>query len=651
VLSSNADLPRGSLNISLDQPPIILIIDDAPDGRETLKTLLTGHGYTLAFAKNGIDGLAAASALIPDLILLDVMMPGMDGFEVCRQVRANKLLAEVPIILITALEDRQSRIKGIEAGADDFISKYFDATELRARVRTITRLNRHRRLLMERMKFEQVIELSPNGLLLANADGTILLSNSALVHLLGARQAEELLGESLLRFITPDSYDACLMCLRQAVAAPVNTQRLEITMMRLDGTLFAAEIDAGHLVWDEGKLAQIVVRDITQRKQLEARLFQAQKMESIGRLAGGVAHDFNNLLTVISGYAGLALDTLPANMAERDDLLAIQRASQSAANLTRQLLAFARKQMIAPRILDLNELILDMDQLLQRLIGENIQLTTLPGSDLGMVKADPGQIEQVVINLVLNARDAMPNGGKLTIKTVNSTVDAVSARQRPGMTAGAYVLLMISDTGVGMDAATHAHIFEPFFTTKAVGLGTGLGLATCYGIVKQHGGSIWASSRLGHGTRFSIYLPQVMGTAQALPERVVEAVLPQGNEMILLVEDESAVRQFVARILRSLGYTVLEAAHGEQAITMAQQGMPAIDLLLTDLVMPKLGGLALAEQLVVFYPAIALLFISGYTEHDIANSSQLPQAAMLQKPFSALMLARCVRDALDARPH
>jgi two-component system, cell cycle sensor histidine kinase and response regulator CckA len=638
---------HSSLAISLDQPPVILIIDDALDGREALRTLLSGQGYTLAFATNGADGLAKAAELVPDLLLLDVMMPGMDGFEVCRQIRANTLLAEIPILLITALDDRQSRLKGIEAGADDFISKYFDATELRARVRTIIRLNRHRRLLLERMKFERVIEFSPNGVLLVTGDGLIALLNPAIEHMLGVTKRDEILGQSVMRFISEESTNSFIGFLQEAVAAPTYARRFEIDMVRLDGTVFPAEIDIGHLAWDDGALAQIAVRDITESKQLQARLFQAQKMESIGRLAGGVAHDFNNLLTAIIGHTGLALESLPATAPERDDLLAIERASQSAANLTHQLLAFARKQLIAPRILDLNELILTMDHLLRRLIGENIQLITRPGANLGLVQADPGQIEQVIINLAINARDAMPEGGQLIIATENSTIDPSEYRQYPEIRTGDYVVFSITDTGSGMDESTRAHIFEPFFTTKEAGRGTGLGLATCYGVISQHGGNIIVTSAIGKGTSFRIYLPLVAGSAEALPERAINEPLPRGSETVLLVEDEEMVRQLTARLLQGLGYDVLVTSDGEEALALVQQTAAIIDLVLTDIVMPKMGGLALARHLKAHDPTITVLFMSGYIEHSMTDTQ--PEADLLQKPFSTSDLARSIRRALDTR--
>jgi two-component system, cell cycle sensor histidine kinase and response regulator CckA len=634
-----------------EPPPTILIVEDSLDSRQALQTLLAGQGYMLAFAENGPDGLAQAIDLIPDLILLDVMLPGMDGLEVCRRLRANPLLAEVPIIIITALDDRDTRLQGIMAGADDFISKRFDGTELRARVRTITRLNRYRRLVRERAKFERLVELMPSGLLLADAGGTISLVNSAMMRMLDAARREDVLGQSLLQLIDPDQRDICAAELGRAVADTAAASQFETVFLHATGGAFPAEIDIGHFLWNDQPLAYVVVRDITSRRRLEGQLLQSQKMESIGRLAGGVAHDFNNLLTAIIGYAELALESLPASAQERADLQEIHHAANSAAQLTGQLLAFARQQRIEPRIFSPNELLIGLDKLLGRLIGEDIELVTLAAPDLGLIRADAGQIEQLLVNLAVNARDAMPEGGKLTIETANVWLDAAYARSHVGVEPGAYVSLVVSDTGLGMDESIKRYAFEPFFTTKEPGRGTGLGLATCYGIVKQHGGTIELYSEPGRGTAIKIYLPRVEGSADSLPPPdVATAALPRGTETVLLVEDESGVRTLVARVLGSLGYTVLEASDGDEALRFVKTySGHAIDLLLTDVVMPRLGGRSLATYMAACFPGIKVLFTSGYAEQGIVHHGQLDQsAAFLAKPFSATALARKVRAVLDS---
>jgi PAS domain S-box-containing protein len=628
-----------------------LIIEDSLDGRLALQTLLSNQGYTLAFAGNGVEGLQKAADLIPDLILLDVMMPGMDGLEVCRRLRANPLLADVPIIIVTALEDRETRLRGIVAGADDFISKRFDSTELRARVRTITRLNRYRRLLHERIKFENVVKFAPNGLLIVNAEGTIILANPAMVRMLGLQHQDEVLGRRLDFCVDPPRREECYAHLADVIAHAESTVRFDTVLLRLDGTPFPAEIDIGHLHWDETPMAQVVARDITRRRELEAQLLQSQKMESIGRLAGGVAHDFNNLLTAISGYAEMALESLPEQAAERADLFQVQKAARSAASLTRQLLAFARKQAIDPRIFNPNDLLQDLHALLRRLIGETIDLRILPAPDLGLIRADPGQIEQVLVNLSVNARDAMPQGGTLTIETANAVLNQEYARTHVGVAEGPYVMLVVRDTGIGMDESIRRQIFEPFFTTKELGRGTGLGLATCYGVIEQHGGTIEVYSEPHQGTTFKVYLPRVKGVADTTSSRTEEGPhMPHGAETVLLVEDDLAVRELVARVLGTLGYTVLDVGDGAAALQLVEEraGTP-IDLLITDMVIPRLGGKPLAERLAVLFPGIRVLFISGYAEQMFIQHGRLSRSvAFLQKPFSAAALARKVREVLDA---
>jgi signal transduction histidine kinase len=392
----------------------------------------------------------------------------------------------------------------------------------------------------------------------------------------------------------------------------------------------------------------VIVAETTEQKHLEAQLIQAQKMESVGRLAGGIAHDFNNLLTAILGYAGLARESLTEDSTVASDLDEIKKAAERAASLTRQLLAFARKQVIEPEILDLNSLVQNLEKLLHRLIGEDIDLVIRTAPSLRAVKADAGQIEQIVMNLAVNARDAMPTGGKLTIETTNVQLDGAYVRQHLGAVAGEYVLLAVSDTGVGMSDEIKQHIFEPFFTTKPQGQGTGLGLATCYGIVKQHGGYIMAYSELGHGTTFKVYLPSVAEQAEALPRDTSAPASLLGHETVLLVEDEAAVRELAARVLREHDYTVLEASDGEEALQCIAEALQQIDLLLTDGSMPKIHGSQLAERIIAMHPHIRVLFISGYTHNTLVHRQQLQLGGtFLQKPFSPSALARKVREVLD----
>jgi signal transduction histidine kinase/ActR/RegA family two-component response regulator len=380
-------------------------------------------------------------------------------------------------------------------------------------------------------------------------------------------------------------------------------------------------------------------------RQSEGQLRQAQKLEAIGRLAGGIAHDFNNLLTAIMGYGQLAR-ARPTDVGPHLD--EVLRAAERAASLTRQLLAFSRQQVLEPKVLDLNAVITGLDKLLRRLIGEDIDLVTAPALGLGRVKADPGQIEQVIMNLVVNARDAMPAGGNLTIETANVELDEEAAVTRLEVRPGPYVMVAVSDTGSGMTPEVKARIFEPFFTTKEIGKGTGLGLSTVHGIVKQSEGHIEVYSELGHGTTFKVYLPRVEESTEHRPGAIATGGRLEGVETVLVVEDEEAIRRVIGVALRLYGYTVLEAMDGSQAIDIFEGGDPPIDLLITDVVMPLMSGPELALRVAHALPHLKVLFVSGYTDRALIHQGlRQPGTAFLQKPFTPERLARKVREVLD----
>jgi two-component system cell cycle sensor histidine kinase/response regulator CckA len=418
-------------------------------------------------------------------------------------------------------------------------------------------------------------------------------------------------------------------------------------VVRLDGTTVPVEISASPFP-DGGVTAiQAVCRDISERKKLEEQYRQAQKMEAVGRLAGGVAHDFNNLLTIISGYSELLVSRFAADDPTRGLIQEIHKAGERAALLTRQLLTFSRKAVVEPRVLDLNAVVIDTERMLRRLIGEDLSVTTVLDPALARVKVDAGQIEQVLMNLAVNARDAMPRGGKLTIETANVELDENYARLHPEARPGRYVLLAVSDTGCGMDEATQARVFEPFFTTKGPGKGTGLGLATVYGIVKQGGGHVGVYSELGRGTTFKVYLPPAA-------EPAAGKVLPgpraarHGTETILLVEDEDAVRGITRLALQMHGYTVLEARNGREALGVCERHPGPIHLLITDVVMPDMGGREVAERLTGRQPGLRMLYLLGYTDDAVVRHGVLEaEVAFLQKPFTPAALAAKVRDVLD----
>lgn len=417
---------------------------------------------------------------------------------------------------------------------------------------------------------------------------------------------------------------------------------------RKDGSIIDVEVTRHTIKFRDRPCGLVLSNDITQRKQLENQFRQSQKMEAVGRLAGGVAHDFNNLLTAITGYCDLLLSGLDEDLPLRRDLEEIKKAGDRAASLTRQLLAFSRRQVLQPKVLDLNEVVANIEKMLMRLIGEDIDLITVLHPQLASVKADPGQIEQVIMNLAVNSRDAMPGGGKLTIETANVDLDAQYARRHSEVQPGPYVMLAVTDTGLGMDEEIISHLFEPFFTTKGVGKGTGLGLSTVYGIVKQSGGHIWAYSEPGRGSSFKIYLPRAEKTLKEVEVEISSLAAKQGSETILIVEDADVVRTLAKKVLQMNGYTVLEASNGPEALRLSQTLSGPIHLMVTDVVMPHMSGRELTERLAPLRPEMKLLYISGYPGNAIAHHGILdPETAFLQKPFAPAALVRKVREVLD----
>jgi hypothetical protein len=421
---------------------------------------------------------------------------------------------------------------------------------------------------------------------------------------------------------------------------------------RKDGAVFEAEICSHELLYGERHAWLVVAQDISQRHQLEAQLRQAQKMEAVGRLAGGVAHDFNNLLMVIKGHTELLLNALPPSDNVARKIQQIDRSADRAASLTRQLLAFSRMQVLQPRAMNLNTVVEDMGKLLPRLIGEDIDLVINTAADLGTVRADASQMEQVIMNLAVNARDAMPSGGRLLIETSNAELDHSYTANHPIIQAGRYALLVVTDTGTGMDPETQARIFEPFFTTKEQGKGTGLGLSTVYGVVKQSGGFIWVYSELGKGTSFKIYLPRVDEAAEDAGATQTSAAAPRGTETVLLAEDEQDVREVAREFLESGGYTVIEANNGAEALRLAAERKGRIDLLVTDMVMPGMTGQELAKRLQKEYSGLGVIYMSGYSENAAAESTRCDTSTrLLTKPFSRNAILRAVREVLSsARP-
>jgi PAS domain S-box-containing protein len=802
-----------------------------------VRPLLEGAGYTVEFARNGREALERLRAVRPDLIVSDVVMPEMDGFAFCRAVKADDATRSIPVVLLVRQRSPMDIIRGLEVGADNFITTPFEDDRLLSRIARIfehlalrggrgglemelavrmagrewvvhadkqqmiellfatteelSESNQQReqaraeleeqarqleRKVQERTRelrdaeatYRDLLETAPDGFVAVDAQGRIVLVNRQTERLFGYSR-EELVGKNVevlvplgsrhmhegerLRYsadararrlaardlagrrkdgsefpaeisLSParsgsatlivaavrdvserkreqealrttqyaldQSAEAVLWALEsgQLVYANVAACRslgysreellclgvyeidanltheswpeewrrqreegsriLESSHRRKDGTDFPVEITVNHVQSEGLEYACIFARDITARRSLEAQLRQSQKMEAIGQLAGGVAHDFNNILGIIIGYSDLLAKDIGPGHPARARLDQIQRAADKGARLTRQLLAFSRKQIMQPRVLVLNAVVNEFEPMLHRVLGEDVDLVVVAAQALGSVRADPTQIEQILMNLVVNARDAMPKGGRLRIETANVTFDENYVRRHPATQPGRFVMLAVSDTGVGMDAATQQRVFEPFFTTKPAGEGTGLGLATVYGIVKQSGGFVWVYSEPKLGTTFKIYLPRVDEGADPVPATPTPVPSLHGDETLLVVEDTESLREMFCDVLQQEGYSVLSAANGEEALLLAREHKGLIHLLLTDVVMPKLGGADLAKELSRLRPGIRVLYMSGYTngvvtKHGVAGKG----LAVIEKPFTTERLSRAVRQALD----
>jgi two-component system, cell cycle sensor histidine kinase and response regulator CckA len=496
--------------------------------------------------------------------------------------------------------------------------------------------------------FRSVVEYAPYGICRASMEGQFLQVNPALQKMLGYEPGQNLLGKKVETEIF--RYAAEYQRLAGMLSRAEEVKDIETEWNKQDGTPITVRCSGRGVRDESGSSAyfQVFAEDVTEKRTLEKQLRMAQKMEAVGRLSGGIAHDFNNLLGVIIGYAGVLKKALRADNALLEHAVEIEKAGQRAASLTKQLLAFSRQQVLTPAVLDLNTLVLDLEKTLLRLLGEDIQISMELSPGLEKVKADRSQIEQVILNLAINSRDAMPSGGRLRIHTANSDLDQAYTRTHPGSTVGSYVLLTVSDTGIGMDGETLAHIFEPFFTTKEPGKGTGLGLATVYGVVKQSNGYIWVESAPGKGAAFQVYLPRYSGEPVVEEQKGDRGNRLAGSESILLVEDAEPLRKLAQKFLETGGFRVISAASGEEALQAAAQHAGTFDLLLTDVVMPGMNGRTLAERLLPREPGMKVLFMSGYTDSFIAGHGVLQEGIhLLHKPFTEEALLQKVREVLD----
>jgi PAS domain S-box-containing protein len=509
----------------------------------------------------------------------------------------------------------------------------------------------------ERETFFPILHKAPYGIALIDNDGNFTYINPAFTNITGYTLEDIFTGRNWFHRASP--FPEYRQEITNSLKRDVIQKGVEkiFSIVCKNGEI--KEIEFKPTLLDDGRIV-VILSDITERKRaeeekavLQEELRQSQKMEAVGHLAGGIAHDFNNLLTVISGNCELSLLELKEGDSLKGNIEEIKAAVDRATSLTRQLLAFSRRQILDTKVLDLNTIIRDLDKMLRRVIGEDIELVTLLSDGLGTVKTDPGWMEQVIINLAVNARDAMPSGGKLIIETTNVELDESYAHSHVAMKPGRYVKLCVGDTGIGMSPEVREHLFEPFFTTKEKGKGTGLGLSTVYGIVMQSGGNIWVYSEPDLGTTFKIYLPRVDESFEEMREKVTREELPCGGETILVVEDEEDVRRLAVRVLERQGYTVLETSCGDDALVLSKERKEPIHMILTDVVMPRMSGRQLADQLLPLHPKMKVLYMSGYTDNAIVHHGVLEEGInYIQKPFTIDGLARKVREVLekDSRP-
>jgi two-component system cell cycle sensor histidine kinase/response regulator CckA len=640
-------------------PPLkVLHLEENAADAKLVLSILEGDG--IACESMRVDSRGAFESALQgchfDVIISDFSLPSFEGLSALAIARRN--CPQVPFIFVSGTISEKSAMTTLQHGATDYILKQrlarLPAAVRRALDETRQRSARghiHQALHEAQERFRGIYNSSKDAIGYATLDGALVDVNQSFLRLTGYSQ-EELIKKTYQQ-LTPDEYKDTEAEIVERIIKTGEPAEYEKEFIRKDGSRVSIALTAFVVKGPDGTPLGLaaIIKDITERKRLEQQFRQAQKMEAVGQLAGGIAHDFNNLLTVINGYSDMLLMRLAEDDSGRGEIEQIREAGRRAAALTAKLLAFSRKEMVRLQVLNLNEVVSGVEKLLRRLIGEDIDLVTNPEQDLGYINADPCQMEQVILNLAVNARDAMPRGGRLTIDTRNVELDAAFSEADMPVTPGSYVMLSVADTGSGMDEATRTRMFEPFFTTKEPGKGTGLGLATVYGVIKQGHGYISVSSQPGTGTTFTLYLPRVWPGAVEQSAGHHSTSRRVGTETILLVEDEPPVRAFIRDALRLNGYVVLEARHGIEAMMLSRQHVGVIHLLLTDVIMPQISGRELADRLQAERPDIKVLYVSGYMDDaSLRHGISTLEKVLLQKPFTTDVLARKVRDILDGQP-
>ena len=633
----------------------VLFVEDSPvDAELSLRELhKVGFDVSADIVQTPEEFAECLLSKSYDIVLSDQNLPNWTGMDALESLRQQE--KDIPFILVTGSMGDEAAVDCIKKGASDYVLKDRLArlpVAVRRALEESTlrqeRLQAAETIRQSAEKYRDLFENANDFIYTHDTEGILTSMNRAGERLLGY-QREELLGKNFIEILGPENSEQFREVVTRKLAGE-DVPPYERQVTTKDGRRVTLEISNRVIRDPIGNPVAIqgTARDVTERKQLELQLTQSQKMEAIGRLAGGVAHDFNNHLGVILGYSERLLDRLGPDDRLRKSAAMIKEAAQRSASLTRQLLAFSRRQVIEPRVLDLNDSITEIGKMLKPLLGEDVELVLTLDPALGKVKVDPAQIDQVIMNLAVNARDAMPQGGRLILETANAELDKAYALQHATVQPGSYVMLGVCDTGSGIDRETQAHIFEPFFTTKEKGKGTGLGLAMVYGIVKQSKGFIWVYSEPGQGTTFKIYLPRVEAVLGQGQEEQVPSPLAKGEETVLVAEDEEMLRELACEFLQDSGYIVLAAGNGAEAIEVSQRHQGPIHLLMTDAVMPGMSGRELAQRLGSHRPDMKMLYVSGYTDDAVLRNGLLePGASFLQKPFTQNALMRKVRAVLD----